>query len=146
MRVLLVLAAAVTVFAIQHRCTMEEHQKPLPPPPELPAGRSLQDYREDDYEPIRIHIEYGDLDVDSDAKDMIKDKIVHGTVEWYENVLQIKRIKENLKMTIDDCEGVDVPSSHMDDGVEADVIIYVTAGEEDDSAVGWAVVCGISAD
>ena len=49
-------------------------------------------------------------------------------------------------MTLDDCEGITVPESHKTTGVAADVIIYVSAGEENTASVGWAVVCALTPD
>ena len=49
-------------------------------------------------------------------------------------------------MGIDDCYGVSVPSDHKTFGVEADVIIYVTAGNIEANAIGWAVVCALTPD
>ena len=77
---------------------------------------------------------------------MIKDKIIHGTKEWYENILSIKRLNNNLVMGVDECVSVNVPDYHKTTGVAADVIIYVTAGQTDDSAVGWAAVCALTSD
>ena len=37
---------------------------------------------------------------------MIKDKIIHGTKEWYENILSIKRLNNNLVMGLDECVSV----------------------------------------
>lgn len=148
MRIRFLLSLACTVLAIshKHKCTMEDHQKPLEPPPPLPEGRSLQDYRDTVYQPIRIHIEYVDLDVSSEYDDMIRNNIIAGTIAWYQNVLSIKRIRGNLTMGLTECEGITVPPAHQTTGVAADVIIYVTAGEENVASVGWAVVCALTPD
>jgi len=106
------------------------------------GGREGQLARESDWQPLRIHIEYIDLDVDSDQEDVLKNQIIKGAVEYYESALKVKRLTSNLVLAgIDECIDVSVPEEHQTTGVDADVILYVTASSGDSSVVGWASYC-----
>lgn len=141
----LLLALMLTVIAAEpKKCGLYEHdhyeKKAINPTRH--AGREGQTARESSWQPLRIHIEYMTFDVDSDQEDVLKNQIIQGAVDYYESALLVKRLTSNLVLAgIDECIEVEVPESHQTEGVEADVILYVTAGSGDDSVVGWASYC-----
>ncbi len=61
-------------------------------------------------------------------------------------MLTIQRLTDNLVIPFDDCSGVAVPDEHKTTGAAADMIIYVTAGNDDPTSVGWASSCALNSD
>jgi hypothetical protein len=103
-------------------------------------GRSL---RSSEWQPLRIHIEYMEMNVTSEQEDILKNQIISGAVQYWESALKVKR--NNLILTeTDECAYVTVPEEHQTEGVDADIILYVTSGRDDTSGlVGWASFCAV---
>jgi hypothetical protein len=110
--------------------------------PTLNQGRENLEAREDNWSPLRIHLEYMEMDVDSDQEAMLKDQIIAGAAEYFQSALMVQRLTSDLVLPgIPECIGVSVPEEHQTVGVPADIILYVTAGSGNTSVVGWASYC-----
>jgi hypothetical protein len=102
-------------------------------------GRAL---RSSEWQPLRIHIEYISMNVSSEQQDILQNQIIPGAVQYWESALNVKRSSGNLILNgTDECIYVTVPDEHKTEGVDADVILYVTSGSNDPSVVGWAAYC-----
>jgi len=100
--------------------------------------------KESEYEPIRIYVYYGYLDVPEAIEDYLKNHIVRGAVEWYQNTIKTKRIKDKLVLSNYkgyDCHGIKVPEKHAEEGVEADFMVYLSVSELNPSVAGWSTIC-----
>ena len=147
MRTYSILVLATTILAIlAHQCAMAKQEKSLPPPPPMPEGRQLQDYRGAEYQPIRIKFYKYNFDASDSLLDKIEEKIITPVTTWYQNVLSIKPVNGNLIMTENTCQDLQVPDDDKTIGVEADVIIYVTVGYENTATLGWGEVCALTPD
>mmetsp|Transcript_11871 Transcript_11871/g.17360 ORF Transcript_11871/g.17360 Transcript_11871/m.17360 type:complete len:596 (-) Transcript_11871:2169-3956(-) len=131
------------------RCGLEDHMSGVlglnsTKPRMLQESDSLQ--RETDYQPIRIHVHYAQMEVNSKDEEYIRDYIIPGALSWYEKVLKVNRLVNNLTFPGQagvDCQGVAVTQEHADVGVEADFVIYFTASDSDPTLAGWATTCFI---
>jgi hypothetical protein len=107
------------------------------PSPKL-SSRSLESLytREANWSPIRIHVDFVNYDISSDIHKYLK-QIVDYSIQWYNNVLQVRRLISNL--FIDDSfqliEELDliVPDKYYDEGVEADFLIFILILSDPDS-------------
>jgi hypothetical protein len=86
--------------------------------------------REDDWDNIRIAVEYYQTDIGSDDLQYVK-SIVENAITWYENVLSVKRLTDNILLDdsyIDNEElgGWTPPDSYFSEGVEADYLFFVS--------------------
>ena len=82
---------------------MAKQEKSLPPPPPMPEGRQLQDYRGAEYQPIRIKFYKYNFDASDSLIEKIEEKIITPVTTWYQNVLSIKPVNDNLIMTENTC-------------------------------------------
>jgi leishmanolysin len=136
-----------TSSSLPSRCGFSLH-KPAAPPvsislaPDSPShSRFLTDNRAEDWDNLRIQIHYISLDIPDSEQDYIK-HIVSGSVKWYENTLKVHRIKDKLKFSnVQVCDEVAIPEDHKDVGVDADMILYVSAGKKSNQYVGYALYC-----
>ncbi|CAG9332394.1 unnamed protein product [Blepharisma stoltei] len=106
-------------------------------------SRRLLD-REVDFEPIRIYVYYGELNTTLEVQNFIKNYVVDGAIKWFRKVLLINPIIGRLSFPGflgKDCEGFKIPREHTTFGVNADVIIYFTAGNSNRELAGWAITC-----
>jgi len=100
--------------------------------------------REDDYQAIRIHLHYAQLDVSPEMEDYVKNQVLKGAVYFFQRVLSIKRIEGKLKLdgyTGRECDGIPILEEHTKEGLEADVLIYVTVSDSSEQIAGWATTC-----
>ena len=101
--------------------------------------------RSDEWDPIRIQIEYyNEDDVSSSVRSYLKD-IIENSVEWYENVLNIKRLTlpivldssfELHELSDDTTINYSPPDKYFNEGIEADFIFFI--GFVSDESLGWA--------
>ncbi|CAG9321226.1 unnamed protein product [Blepharisma stoltei] len=136
-------------FVFSGECHADEHR--ATPSKVMPAfsrkfdenNRLLLD-RESDFEPIRIYVHYGELKVPLAAQKFIKTYVVDGAIKWFRKVLLINPVIGRLTFpgfSGRDCGGFKIPREHATVGVNADVVIYLTAGDNDTGLAGWAITC-----
>jgi len=86
-------------------------------------------YREDDWNNIRIAIEYYQTDISSSGLNRAK-AIINDAIAWLENVLNVKRLTSNIVLSesfVEDAEFQDYepPESYYTEGVEADYLFFI---------------------
>lgn len=90
---------------------------------------------------ITIALTEGSLEV----KEYIKNQLVPSAISFFSSALKVRRLEEPL--TVDfPCSDLSPPSSLATDGVDADLIILVTAHSFDESFVAAALPCGLLGD
>jgi len=100
--------------------------------------------RSEELKPIRIHVHYHEFDLgSSDRNNYFKNEVMNATLEWFSSVLLVHPLENKLKMSLSTCGGVPVPEEHSTEGVNADVIVYITSKYEPDE--GWAAYAGACA-
>jgi hypothetical protein len=100
--------------------------------------------RSDEWEHIRIHIEYyNEDDVSSSVRSYLKD-IIEKSVDWYKNVLNVKRLTSPIVLDssfelreFSDNTPINYtpPDKFFNEGIEADYIFFV--GLISDENLGW---------
>lgn len=113
---------------------------------------SYEDILEEDYKPIRIHVDYSNFSIpvlSNSDKTLLLNKVknvMKDTIKVFESILSVKRIKNKLK--IDNCpvEGITIPKYIIDDGQEnSDLIIFVTYDSNTRKLLeAWAAPCFLS--
>ena len=100
--------------------------------------------RKNSLAPIRIHVEYYNFDLGSSSRNRyFKNEVMNATTSWFNRVLQVYPVENNLRIRTSDCGGIPVPEDHKDKGVEADLVVYLTTKYESDK--GYAAYAGACA-
>jgi hypothetical protein len=93
---------------------------------DLSSGSSYS--RESTFSPIRISVEF--LSYESNPiNTYIKDTIIKDVVQWYSNVLQVKRLTSPLKIDesfreIEELD-LDIPEKYYTEGIDADYLFFI---------------------
>lgn len=133
---LLILIFLIPVSIQSHpiRCGYES-SNPLPPlklytDSSSPGDRRLSTNRHEDFQEIRIHVEYVNIEVSIDSEEYFRNTVIDSAIDWFQNVLKLRRLKRNL--TLDStvskrCEkDWVIPTEHLTKGVSADFILYIS--------------------
>jgi hypothetical protein len=85
--------------------------------------------KEETWEPLRIHLDFSMIENNLDKfnkKDLLdlKEKIMPKTKQVLEKLLKVKRLNR-LKLPNGNCEEIKVPEHYSNDGVDADIVIFV---------------------
>lgn len=131
---LLILMFLIPVSLQSHpiRCGYES-SNPLPPlklHTNSLGDRRLSNNRHEDFQDIRIHVEYVNIEVSTESEEYLRNTVIDSAIDWFQNVLKIRRLKRNL--TLDStvskrCEkDWVIPTEHLTKGVPADFILYIS--------------------
>jgi hypothetical protein len=98
--------------------------------------------REQGWANIRIKVEYYKSHVGDTALDFIQSEVINNSIKWFENVLNVKRLRTPIKLErylgIENYlgnPGYSVPSYLYNRGADADYIFFI--GIVSDSSLGW---------
>lgn len=119
--------------SIAHFCGISHLNKPkrILVPQENESMRSL---KEENWEPLRIHLDFSLIENNLgkfDKQDLLdlRDKIMPKTKEVFEKLLKVKRVASKLKLPAENCDAIKVPEYLTQDGVDADIVIFVKIDE-----------------
>lgn len=114
------------------------------------GDRRLQTERETTWSSIRIKVEILNDDLSSSLKNYIENQVIDGAIEWYSNVLNVRRFISKIQLTesaMTNCvpplgTGLSIPSNYQTEGVEADYVFFVAViSDINSSYVGFASPC-----
>jgi hypothetical protein len=93
-------------------------------------NESMRSLKEESWEPLRIHLDFSLIENNLgkfDKQDLIdlRDKIMPKTKEVFEKLLKVKRVASKLKLPAESCDSIKVPEYLTQDGVDADIVIFV---------------------
>lgn len=97
------------------------------------------------WEPIRIKVYYGTLDITAPVKSKLMDAI-KGSMNWFKNSLSVKPIQKPWKLGIKDCGDVVFTGPILTDSFDADFVLYVIADSVDNGLAGYATWCSSDAE
>lgn len=113
-----------------HPCGIQYLKKPkrILFKPEDEDSRYL---KSNDWQSLRIHLDFSNIQNNigkfsvEDLNDL-KDKIMPKTKEVLEKLLKVKRQRTKLKLPHELCESIQIPEIYISEGVDADIVIFVT--------------------
>lgn len=98
-----------------------------------PIGDEGRYLKEDEFEPLRIHLDYSLIEnnmhlYNKEDLKSLKEHIMPKTKEVYEKILKVKRLKSKLKFDTDYCDHFKLPNDYTSHGkgINADLVIFVT--------------------
>ena len=81
----------------------------------------------------------------SNKKDFIKNRLLPAAVDYFSDTLKVESIPMPLKLSGEKCRDASIPSSLVDTGVNADLILFVTAQPvEQEQVLAWAAACFVA--
>ncbi|CAG9318548.1 WIF1_3 [Blepharisma stoltei] len=123
----LVLLLSFISYSFQHECGVGPDWQPdLKQYPH--EGRSLESglNRDTHFKPLRIHFEYSALTLTEDQLSILQNEIIPPVQHWFQSVLSVNPLINNLINPFDTCNGLPVPSLHKTKGIsDTDFIIYL---------------------
>lgn len=111
--------------------------------------RSLQKHTvSNTYDFIRIHFDYSNIEsnhlIDEGWLNSLK-KVMFEAQIIFESIIKVKNIKSNLTTTMCGVNNLKIPDYIKNEGVPADIIIFVIIDETmNDNVEAWATPCAIS--
>ena len=114
------------------------------------GNRRLQADRESTWTSIRIKVEILNDDLSSSLKSYIENDVIEGAIQWYVNVLNVRRLINKIQLTesaMKNCvpplgTSLTIPSRYQTEGVEADYVFFVSViSDINSSYVGFASPC-----
>jgi hypothetical protein len=141
----ILLSIIVGGFAHKHTCVHDKISQEFKPhlleeTEEDSQNRLLQPTTTRD---IRIVIDESNLvSVTAQQRDMIVGKLVPVATQFLSRRLKVQTRGSNLRVPIAKCYQANVPQAHQTTGLDADLIIYVTASNEPSQGfIAWATSC-----
>jgi hypothetical protein len=97
------------------------------------SDAATRNLKEEDWKPIRIHLDYSQIDNNSNFKqadiEALKEKIMPTTIKVFESIVKVKQFKEKLKLNAEKCDDIQIPADKYKEGegegVDADLVIFV---------------------
>jgi hypothetical protein len=89
----------------------------------------LRTLQEEEWRPLRIHLDYSRIEhLNSTDVTDLKEKIMPKTKQVFESILKVKQMKNKLRLN-STCDESDVPEIYKEEGVDADIVIFVKIDE-----------------
>ena len=147
-RVLAFLLLVLTcVSALPGKCGHEEMQRNV-----TSVRRKLQRLdtigktaRNTSWNPIRIKVYYGSLQIDSDVEGKLR-SAVEGAVHWFSKLLLVKTISTTWRLEETNCLDYTFTGDIVTDELDADYVFYIEADSADNGLAGSAIYCQQDAD
>lgn len=141
---LLFLLLCLPILALPGACGHSQHQVFSVPSKSVSRAQSTSHLsafsRRGFWEPIRIKVYYGALDITPDMKAKLTDAI-KGAVNWFKNSLSVKPITKPWKLDMKVCGDVTFKGPILKDDINADFVLYVIADSVDNGLAGYATWC-----
>eukprot|EP01017_Pseudomicrothorax_dubius_P032606 TRINITY_DN4285_c0_g1_i3.p1 TRINITY_DN4285_c0_g1~~TRINITY_DN4285_c0_g1_i3.p1 ORF type:complete len:358 (+),score=69.93 TRINITY_DN4285_c0_g1_i3:125-1198(+) len=94
------------------------------------------------YHPIKIHWDFSNLAaVDAGKRSFLMNDLMPNIARFFASFIQVKNSGENLKLKEGQCIDVPIQSAYVNSGIDADLIVFVSATEEQSDLIAWAAVC-----
>lgn len=104
------------------------------------GDRRLQE-RDNTWQPIRISVYWGSLDISSGMEQKLR-AAVAGSVNWLQHVLSVKPVRTSWRLASQSCGNVEFTGSILTDSFSADYVFFVQADDDEDNGLaGSAVYC-----
>jgi leishmanolysin len=101
----------------------------------------------DEYQSIRIKADYSNMKLQDSTLDYyIRYGLMPAAINYWSQALKVKRISGALTLDANSCYQTTVPTMIRTVGVNADLILFVTANPSQDAFLAWAVACFVSKD
>lgn len=62
-------------------------------------------------------------------------------IDYFQNLLQVVPFPTKLVLPTDQCHGTEIPKKYANEGVDADLILFITTMPTPGQVLAWAVAC-----
>jgi hypothetical protein len=116
---------------VDSRCGLDLLKKPKRVLVEQEIEGDVRNLNSASWKPLKIHLDFSMIENNigkfdkNDLRDL-KERIMPKAQNVLEGLFKVKQFQSKLKLTADHCEQIPIPEQYKSEGIDADLIIFVT--------------------
>ena len=75
------------------------------------------------------------------ATQFIQQILIPSVIDYFQKLLQVVPFPKKLVLPANQCYAATIPEKYMDEGVDADLVLFITTMPTPGPVLAWAIAC-----